>query len=248
MNFRMAKSIKAADFVERAPAMAAAEAPLTLTNSVYVRLRDDILRGFLAPETKLRIETMREKYGAGASPVREALNRLSSEGLVSQYDQRGFYVSPVSFLELRELVKTRCWLEALALREAMAAGNLAWEEGILVAMHRLSRAPRYLREAPDATNPEWEDLHRVFHEQLIAPCGSRSLLGFCAELRDQADRYRHLAATISRKRRINVEHEAIVEAILARKADHAVGLLTAHYRHTLEIIEKRSAKDIFGEP
>jgi GntR family carbon starvation induced transcriptional regulator len=220
--------------------------PATLATAVYLRLREDILRGVLPPETKLRLELMRERYDASPSPVREALNRLSSEGLVAQHDQRGFYVSSVSLIELRELVKTRCWVEELALRETISVGDSAWEEGVLVALHRLLRAPRYVSGAVEIANPKWEELHRRFHEQLISQCGSRSLLRFCAELRDQIDRYRHIAAAILGKLEVNLEHEAIGSAVLKRDVERAVELLTNHYRQALGIIERRAPKDLFS--
>src|SRR3990172_5019394 len=80
----------------------------TLASSVYERLRQDVLTGELLPGHKLRIDALRLRYGVGASPVREALNRLVSEGLVTLEDQKGFRVAPVSLDELRELTHTRC--------------------------------------------------------------------------------------------------------------------------------------------
>jgi len=72
----------------------------TLASSVYERIREDILIGRLQPGEKLRIDTLRQRYTVGGSPIREALNRLSSEGLVLQHDQRGFGVLPASIEDL----------------------------------------------------------------------------------------------------------------------------------------------------
>ena len=55
---------------------------ITAATSVYERLRQDILNGELRPGQKLLIDFISDRYGAGLNPVREALNRLSSEGLV----------------------------------------------------------------------------------------------------------------------------------------------------------------------
>src|SRR5215211_2947747 len=117
---------------------------LTTATTVYDRIKDDILSGSLAPSLKLRIEFVCERYGTGASPVREALNRLSQDGLAERRDQRGFYVAPVSLEQLAELVKTRCWLEAIALRESIVHRTAEWEERLVLAFHRLSRTPRSL--------------------------------------------------------------------------------------------------------
>ena len=88
-----------------------------LSEQAHERIRRDILSGELFPGDKLQIESISERYGIGIAPVREALNRLSSEGLVERKSQRGFFVTKISITSLNELVKTRVWLETLALRE-----------------------------------------------------------------------------------------------------------------------------------
>ena len=216
-----------------------AAAPVTLASSVYERLRGDILRGQLVPGHKLRIEFVSERYAAGNSPVREAQNRLSSDGLDQRRDQRGFYVAAASAEDLVELTRTRCWLEETGLRESMRVYAPEWEEGVLLALHRLSRTPRSTSPAEYLEHPEWERLHRAFHRSLIAGCGSRWLLAFCDQLADQAYRYRQLAVQrIYPKRKEKDEHAAIAQAVFKRDADAAVALLTAHYMLTANIILK----------
>src|SRR4051812_12076072 len=90
----------------------------TQTANLYDRLREDLLSGRLEPGRKLQMRFLMETYQAGQTPLREALNRLTAEDLVESREQRGFYVTNVSQSELRELTKTRCWVESLALREA----------------------------------------------------------------------------------------------------------------------------------
>lgn len=218
----------------------AARRPLaggTLASSVYDMLRDDILSGELEPGEKLRVEFLRERYGVGNSPVREALNRLSADGWVIREDQKGFSVSTVSKDDLLELIKTRCWLEEIALRESIRLGGDQWEEAIVLAFHRLSRAPRSASETAYVRNPDWENLHRTFHMSLIAACESRWLYGFCEQLSDRADRYRQLAARVAYSKRNELEeHRAIMDAAVNRRADEAVELLFAHYRKTANII------------
>ncbi len=216
-----------------------AATPVTLASSVYERLRGDILRGEHEPGRKLRIEFVSERYAAGNSPVREALNRLSSDGLVQRRDQRGFYVAAASAEDLVELTRTRCWLEETGLRESMRVYAPEWEEGVLIALHRLSRIPRSISPVEYQENPEWEQRHRAFHRSLIAGCGSRWLLAFCDQLADQAYRYRQLAIRrIYPKRKEKDEHAAIAQAVFKRDADKAVALLTEHYRLTANIILK----------
>jgi GntR family transcriptional regulator, carbon starvation induced regulator len=214
-----------------------AQSAATLASVVYEQLRADLLRGTLAPGEKLRMESLRERYGVGASPVREALNRLAAEGLVVQIDQRGFRVAPVSIEDLRELTKARLWVTGMALRESIAHGDAAWEERIVLAFHRMMRA---VGRSPDGTaviGPAAEKLHAAFHAALIDACGSRWITDFAAMLFDCARRYQHLSTQWKRQPRdIAAEHRAIMDAVLARDAELAVKLHDAHIARTVEIV------------
>lgn len=205
----------------------------SLTSRVYARLRADILAGRLEPARKLKIEDLRKSYGAGASPIREALSHLASDHLVERLDQRGFRVTDVSSEEFNELRKTRCWLEERALRESIAHGGPDWEERVVLAAYRLSSVPWSKSADEYVVNGEWEDLHKAFHMALISACGSAILLRFCSQLYDQNIRYRVLSNRAAyRERDSSAEHEAIREAALARDVDLAVERLLAHYSRT----------------
>ena len=209
----------------------------TLASSVYDMMRQDILKGDLPPGEKLRVEYLRDRYGVGASPIREALNRLSVDGVVVRVDQKGFRVAEVSVAELDELIKTRCWLEETAIRESIAAGADAWEERLVLAFHRLSKTPRSADQVTYAMNPDWEVLHRAFHLALIGACESRWLISYCEQLNDLADRYRQLAVRVTYPQRNELdEHKAIMDAAVNRKPDDAVEVLIDHYRRTADII------------
>ncbi|MBN9114782.1 MAG: GntR family transcriptional regulator, partial [Pandoraea sp.] len=73
---------------------------VTLATNLYDRMRADLLAGKLEPGRKLQIEFLCDQYQAGQTPVREALNRLTSDGLVERRDQRGFAVTGISAADL----------------------------------------------------------------------------------------------------------------------------------------------------
>jgi DNA-binding GntR family transcriptional regulator len=209
----------------------------TQATTLCDRLRRDLLEGRLKPRRKLAMRFLMEQYQAGQTPIREALNRLASEGLVEQRDQRGFVVAGISMDELRELTRTRCWLEERALRESLSAASAEWEEGLLLAWHRLSKTPRSLASDRFESNPEWERLHRRFHRQLIGGCGSKWLIAYCEQQADLHYRYRQLSIRkIYPRRNVKDEHEAITKAAVDGDADGAVALLIAHYQSTADII------------
>ena len=219
------------------PRLPASAASATRATSVFDALRADIVGGRFEPGGKLAIEALAERYGASATPLREALNRLVADGLVERREQRGFAVAPISAADLAEITKTRCWLEEIALRQSIAARDAQWEEALVLAHHRLARTPRSLSETHFEDNPAWEPLHRAFHRALIAGCGSRWLLGFCEQLADQHLRYRRLSAPRAfAKRGVKSEHQALMEAAVAGHADEAVALLRAHFERTARIL------------
>jgi DNA-binding GntR family transcriptional regulator len=211
---------------------------LTQATNIYERLKADILSAELAPGRKLQLRFLVERYDAGQTPLREALNRLASEQLVVNREQRGFFVQPIGLDELRELTKTRCWVEAIALRESIANATIAWEEALIVAHHRLDRTPRSLDPEKFEDNPEWERLHRRLHATLIGNCDSQPLIAFCSQLADRLYRYRALSIRKAfRVRKVTSEHKDIVTAVIERRTDDAVALLQQHYQKTADIIQ-----------
>lgn len=219
----------------------------TLATAVFRRLRADILDGRLVPGARLKVQELAESYGVGAAPLREALAQLAAEGLARRIEQRGFRVAEADPVHLAGLIRTRCLVEPLALREAIARGDAAWEDQVAAAERRLSRLPRSAEAARFVANPAWESAHRAFHRALIAACDVPPLLAFCERLREEADRYRALASAVAYPGRdVAAEHAAIAEAALDRDADRAAVLLAAHLAATGEFVrvalERRGAQ------
>ncbi len=214
--------------IERSsPSEGASETPTSATQLAYRALRRMILIGDLAPGDKLKIDTLRKKLNTGASPVREALSLLTSDQLVERLDQRGFRTPEVSSANFAEILRLRCSLEDMALRESNSRADQAWEEQLVLAHHRMIREPRENIEL-------FEDRHKEFHMALLANCASPILLRFCNQLYDLNIRYRYLAghAMGYQKRDIAAEHTAILEAAIERNADLASERLISHYQQT----------------
>lgn len=218
------------------PAGDAAPEPKTLVESAYRALRRDIIEGRLAPGEKLRVEHLKDDYGVGAGTLREALSLLISDALVVSQGQRGFRVAPVSLEDFEDITRNRVMLECEALRQSIAMGDDTWEGEVLAAFHRLSRAEEKLIGSAD--REEWEERNRVFHEVLIAACPSRWLKHFLAILYHQAERYRRLSLYLQPiPRDIHAEHEALVQAALARDAERAAAVLAEHIQLTFRSIQ-----------
>ncbi|TKA95647.1 FCD domain-containing protein [Cereibacter changlensis] len=210
----------------------------SLSEKVHDLIRRDILLGLLMPDEKLQIEMVSDRYGIGAVPVREALNRLSAEGLVTRRNQRGFFVAPLDLDDLEALVRTRIWAETKALSDSIAHADDAWEEELVLSFHRLARSSRQLQPDHGRTHSEeWDQRHKEFHMLLLSRCGSSWLLDFCSGMMDQAVRYRNISMNIhsskARREGANPEHQAILDAVLARDTELVCRLLAEHYQATL---------------
>ena len=144
----------------------------TVNAQVFRQIRIDIVTCRLMPNERLRVESLRKRYGVGGSPIREALMRLEAEGLVILEQNKGFRVSPASREHLLDLMKTRVEIEGLALRWSIEKGGVDWEANLLAAYHRLSHQKKTLRGSGNEINLVWFKEHRNFHSALTAACAS----------------------------------------------------------------------------
>lgn len=209
---------------------------VTVASQLYQRLRADILLGELEPGSKLRLSSLAKHYEAGAIPLREALNRLSAEQLVSQHDRRGFYVCDISEEDVIDLTQVRCWLYDGALRASIAQGGSEWEDELVLSFYRLNEVSRYENNDPLRVNRAWMEPHKRFHTALIAACGSKRTISISENLFDQAERYRNLARLNDYKASVHEEHRSLMEAALRRDSESAVRELLGHLRATCNTV------------
>lgn len=209
----------------------------SLTESAYRNIRADIITGQLPPGTKLQIDDLKTRYGLSASPLREALARLISQGFVSAESQRGFRVAAMNAEDLSDITLARQVIETAALQRAMARGNDSWEAEIIAAYHRLDRYVARLNGRPIENYSEFGELHKAFHVALIAACGSPRLLEEQSRLYDQAERYRHgMMQTYVVAPNIGVmsEHRQLMDLVLAHDSEQACAMLHHHLGLTYE--------------
>jgi GntR family carbon starvation induced transcriptional regulator len=215
----------------------APEHAATLAEVAFDRIREDILRGQLAPEEKLRIDMLKHAYSIGPSPLREALSRLVSTGLVIARGQQGFFVAPISVSELCDITKNRIWAVSMALRLAIARATRESEATVIAAAHVMGQRP----QDPSGL-AHWDAHHNHFHFALVANCGSPHLLRHCAQLQELSDRYRWLSMSEETRspRNADEEHRKLRDAVLDRNADLAVELIAAHLMATATLIIRKS--------
>jgi DNA-binding GntR family transcriptional regulator len=213
------------------------ESSANMTQSAYENLRADLLACRVLPGKKLKIQELCTRFSVSLGAIREALSRLTSEGLVVAEPQRGFRAAPISASDLVDLTMVRVEIESLCLRRAIACGDVRWESRLVAAAHRLARTPERAPDDPARSNDDWAEAHAAFHLALLDGCNSPWLLHLHTLLYAQSERYRRLSVPFAAKsRNVNKEHQAIVTATLARDAEGAVRLLVSHLEATTRIL------------
>ncbi len=225
------------------------------SSEAYERLKTDILRAAIAPDTPLVVAGLKDRYGLGWTPLREALSRLEVEGLVVLERNRGYRVAPVSAGAIRDLQLARRTVEETLLRRSIEGGDADWEARIVAAHHGLSRAPAPAPGVDEAAMERWEARHDAFHDALLSAGRSESLARFQRQVTEQLRRHhRHMlfdpaaraepdpqAQAAFRElvdRNLGLAHHTqLMDAALARDTDRALALLVEHIGFSLAVYE-----------
>jgi DNA-binding GntR family transcriptional regulator len=203
---------------------------------VYARIREDIFEGVFAPGQKLRLVELSQRFAVSQSVVREALTRLSEQGLVHAAPQQGFRVVTVSLTDLNDLTEARIEIETLVLRRSIAHGDLRWEAAVVAAHHQLAGTEGVRQDG--TANSDWFAVHEQFHQTLLEGCGNARLLAMARSLRDAATLYRRWSRPVGQDvhRDVDGEHRQLIDAVLRRDADEAADLLARHIDRTSEAL------------
>lgn len=206
----------------------------TLIEQTYFRLREDIIEGRLAPNEKLRIEHLKDRYGVGAGTLRESITRLVSDALIVVEGQRGFRVAPIAIEDLEDLTRLRLHIEIEALRQSIRYGDASWRA-------RVEQAYSELSEVEQPILPEnrrrWEVLNTRFHEALISACASPWTFKVLRLLARHGERYRRYSMKIPGSTRdVHAEHRQIFESAMAGEEARAALTLEAHIRATPDLL------------
>jgi GntR family transcriptional regulator, carbon starvation induced regulator len=204
----------------------------TIGDDGYRRIRMDIILARLEPGQKLKLEMLREAYGVSVSTLREILNRLAAEGLVSAEGRRGFEVAPVSVANLKELADMRLLLEGYAMEASFARADVEWEGRVVSAHHKLASIERLM--ASGVGQPEqWKRYDSEFHQALISNCGSRVLMETHSAVFDRYFRYQMIALHY-RGDEPAFQHQALLDCALKRDAAQARAVLTMHVNNCVD--------------
>ncbi|SIQ54705.1 DNA-binding transcriptional regulator, GntR family [Rhizobium sp. RU33A] len=211
------------------------------SESVYKALRHEILTMERPPGSPLDETRLSEHFGMSRTPIREALLRLTSEGLVTSLPNRNTIVAVIDFSSLPTYFEALCLMYRVTTRGAAKRSGDAWMAEIIRQQQAFSRAV----EAQDAF--AMIEANREFHVAIAERAGNPYYTTFFARLLDEGRRILRLYyQTFDDRlpRRYVEEHEKIIEAIRAGDVEEADRLSVAHADQIVRQIQDYVARNI----
>jgi DNA-binding GntR family transcriptional regulator len=203
----------------------------TLVEHLADSIRQSIRQGQLVPGQRLVVAELASMFGASAGPVREAIRRLTGEGMVEFAAYKGASVRAFTARDIREIFQVREGVEGLAAR--LAAENIGHADHAA----RLTDVGALLREASTKSHIAFSDARQAFHDVLYLIAGNAVLRETALRLTFPLYRiYFNEKTGAERAQESLVEHEGIIAAILSGDGVRAERLMRAHLRNGAEAV------------
>jgi DNA-binding GntR family transcriptional regulator len=211
----------------------------TLWERVHEYLRDEILADRLPPGTELQEAALAEALGVSRGPVREALGRLSAEGLVTIRPRNGAVVRSFSKEEFIEAYQVREALETFAIRLAVPRLTTADIQTLHVLIEQMAA------QAEVGNVKGFFETNAAFHDTLVKASGNRQLWDLYHRVARQMGRYqmRSLALRGNLQQSV-VEHRAILDAAKEGDVERAAQLLSEHIRIPQQRLQSASHEEL----
>lgn len=206
--------------------------PQTRVQWVDEQLREAILTGALRPGERLRLSALTQRFGVSATPLREAFQRLATEGLIDLSPQKGASVSRVSADDCADLYRARAAVEPTMLRMSLTSGRDLVSDAAAACQALVSEARRQPWDLK-----QLEQAHVAYHQLLMSQCGSQWLLRISRTMSDHSRRYRLLSADPrGGAEAVAREHLELQEAVESGDVSLAVERLRQHIMLTVDTV------------
>lgn len=199
-----------------------------IREAVYEQLKMTILSGAYEVNERLLEHDLAAKMNVSRTPVREALRRLESEGLLEALPKQGLVVKSYTDDDIREIYMIREALECLAAEFAAIKAtdeDIALLEKLVMDMERLNE---------EADSIEALEAHRHFSEAYNRASHMPTLVHLIESLKGQVARFRHVSLSgPERRESAYLEHKELLNALKARDPERASALTHIHIRNAL---------------
>jgi DNA-binding GntR family transcriptional regulator len=204
--------------------------PQRSADRVYESLKLMAVTYALKPGARLNEIELAKGLAVSRTPVREALNRLVTEGFLTSAPNRGFYCRPLDARQVYDLYELRCALEVAML--PLACERAGADE--LAALRQFALESR--DEETDTHALRCLKLDERFHETLAELSHNEEFVRTLRNINGRIHFVRWIDMQQGRRRHTQAEHLAIVEALCARDAAAAASLLRRHIARRLDQI------------
>lgn len=201
----------------------------SLREQITEALRGAVITGAMAAGELYSVPTLAERFGVSATPVREAILDLVSEGLIEAVRNKGFRVTELDDATLDDMAEVRSLIEVPTVARLARHYTDAWA-GEFRELRAIARRITVFAETADLI--PYVEADRRFHLGLLALAGNRELVAVVASLRARSRLYglSELAAS-GQLARSAAEHEQLLDLIAAGDAEASADLMRAHIGH-----------------
>ena len=210
-----------------------------LSQKTYRILKRAIVRGDLAPNSKLVLTEIAKSLEISNTPIREAINKLASEGLVKVIPNKGIIVKEINIDDFKEILQIRAFLDGLIAK--LASEKITDEE--IDEMMGVIHEMEYTVKRDDRLN--YNDLDIQFHDFLLNITGNNKLKEIYNNLINQSSRFRLRTLKIpDRMGKSLKEHKEIALKIKERNTDEANRVSQEHIENISKSIEEDEKKKV----
>lgn len=199
----------------------------TLGDQIYTILRDDIINQRIKCGEKLTLKSLQERFEISSTPIREAIKRLSQEGLMEHLTNVGARVIEIDAKDIREIYDFCSVLDTAALKMAMSS------EKVDELIQELENCIKSQEASLDNNNIAGFKLHSDnFHDILYKYADNSRLYNACKNIRSQLTILTNIYQNFTNAETVVLnEHKKILETIKTKDIENASSLMTRHFEH-----------------
>jgi DNA-binding GntR family transcriptional regulator len=209
----------------------------SLTDNAYLILKKQIIKGELYLGKKLKVKDLSDSFGISPTPIKEALNRLLADGLVSFKPRSGFYVSNVSESGFRELMELCIIFESYGAKQGLTK-NL--DQALIEELKKPIDEEILMRDSKSNDYETIAEVDRIFHRNLVKLAENRKMLFFYDNMSYQL--HALMISYIEKYKPIQdifiESHTAILNSLLKKDKVLLQKNIELHINKNFEVIQK----------
>ncbi len=205
-----------------------------LRDHIFEKLQQAIYSGKLKSGERLTEKKIAEELGVSRTPVREALYRLTSLGLIKMIPHRGFLISRWSSKEIKDVIELRIALEVFAVKLAIQRILPSEINELKVLVAKMEKAVK------EEDIMKASHLNSLFHDRIVLASKNKELFEVMEPIKNKIYHFRIISiSTPNRLKKSLKEHKEILNALISKNSGVVQKLMAKHIQKVGSIIEKK---------